>query len=47
VDGNLIILVELLLVFGLVFWFGWSQLRSLKRDREARERRRDDDPPRS
>jgi hypothetical protein len=41
-------LAELLLVFGLLFWFGFSQLRALKKaEREAREKAsreaRDDD----
>jgi hypothetical protein len=30
-SGNLIALLELLLVFGLVMWFGIAELRSLKK----------------
>jgi hypothetical protein len=50
VESGLLGLVELLLVFGLVMWFGWSQLRALKRhdvdsadpdDRDRREKSED------
>ncbi len=30
-SGSLFGLLELLLVFGLVFWFGYSQLRAVRR----------------
>lgn len=35
-------LLELLLVFGLVAWFGISQLRAVRRDRSSDEDRRAD-----
>lgn len=31
-SANSLALIELLLIFGLVAWFGYSQLRALKRD---------------
>lgn len=34
-SANLLAILELLLVFGLVLWFGISQLRALKRDEPA------------
>jgi len=37
--GNLLILFELVLVFGLLIGFGFWQLRELRRLREDRERR--------
>jgi hypothetical protein len=43
VSSNLIVLLELLLVFGLVVGFGIWQLVSLRRDR--REREKDDRAP--
>ena len=36
--SNLIVLLELLLVFGVVVGFGVWQLVSLRRDRQAREK---------
>ena len=36
-SGNLLILIELLLVFGVIFWFGFSQLRGLKKLRAKRD----------
>lgn len=36
-----VILIELVLVFGGVLAFGWWQLRSVRRDREATARRRE------
>ena len=39
-DASLLGLIELLLVFGLVLWFGVAQLRALKRDERSK---RDDD----
>lgn len=41
-DSSVVILLELLLVFGLIFVFGWRELRGLRRLREARERRERD-----
>jgi len=40
-----LVLIEILLVFGGVMWFGFAQLRSLKKLRQAREEsaRRDAD----
>ncbi len=38
-----VILIELVLVFGGVLAFGWCQLRSVRRDREAASARRDQD----
>lgn len=35
-----IVLIEVILVFGGVLAFGWWQLRSVKRDREAAQARR-------
>jgi cytochrome oxidase assembly protein ShyY1 len=37
--GDILILIEMLLVFGLVFGFGLWQLRSLKKEREADARK--------
>ena len=45
-DSSLLGLIELLLVFGLVFGFGFAQLRSLARDKRARDARRQRDPDR-
>lgn len=44
-SSNLLGLLELLLIFGLVAWFGISQLRAVRRDRpddRASPRDRDD-----
>lgn len=38
-----ILLVEVVLVFGGVLAFGWWQLRSVERDRQALKRRREAD----
>jgi hypothetical protein len=35
-DSSRLVLAELLLIVGLVFLFGLAQLRSLRRDKEAR-----------
>lgn len=32
-DSSTLVLIELVLVLGVVFWFGWRELRGLKRDR--------------
>jgi cytochrome oxidase assembly protein ShyY1 len=37
--GDILILIEMLVVFGLVFGFGFWQLRSLKKEREADARK--------
>lgn len=43
-SGNLpVILIELVLVLGGVLAFAWWQLRSVRRDREATARQRDQD----
>jgi hypothetical protein len=47
-DGNLLGLIELLLIVGIVFGFGFAQLASLRRDKRQRTRNdmdRDDRPP--
>ncbi|WP_170145904.1 hypothetical protein [Rhodoplanes elegans] len=31
-DSNTLVLIELVLVLGVVFWFAWRELRGLKRD---------------
>ena len=36
-----IVLIEIVLVFGGVLAFGWWQLRSLEKDREATRRQRE------
>ncbi len=41
-SSNLFGLIELLLVFALVFGFGWHQLRDLKRYKD-KESKQDDD----
>jgi hypothetical protein len=41
-DRNLLGLVELLLIVGIVFGFGFAQLASLRRDKRQRERMRND-----
>lgn len=41
-----VILIELVLVFGGVLAFGWWQLRSVRRDREALATRRRAEPAR-
>jgi hypothetical protein len=46
-NANWLALAELLLVFGLLFWFGFSQLRALKKaereEKEAAARKTGDD----
>jgi cytochrome oxidase assembly protein ShyY1 len=37
--GDILILIEMLVVFGLVFGFGFWQLHSLKKEREADARK--------
>ena len=41
-DRNLLGLIELLLIVGIVFGFGFAQLASLRRDKRQRERTRND-----
>jgi hypothetical protein len=43
VSGGVLILLELLLVFGLIVGFGVRELRSLKRARQNRARQAADD----
>lgn len=43
-DGQTLILIELLLVFGLVFGWGVWELRKLRREREADAAKPPSDP---
>ncbi len=43
-DGQTLILIELLLVFGLVFGWGLWELRTLRREREADAAKPPSDP---
>jgi len=45
-ERNLSGLIELLFVVGLVAWFSYSQLRSVRKDKQDRAAESKDPPPR-